>query len=107
MRYYFIEKIIKQKFGDNVTFPTLESDELGTKVIISLLSNNKTIEYFILKSELDNEISKYEDETGNCSTCLGKKNIIIGWNICTGAKMGTCNECNGTGKTNKNTEIQQ
>jgi hypothetical protein len=106
MKHYFIEKIINKKFGDNITIQTLESDDLGIQVTINLLSQNRTINYFILRSELNNEISNYEDETGNCSACLGEKNIIIGWNICTGAKMGICNKCNGTGKI-KNTEIKQ
>ena len=51
--------------------------------------------------EVSAEIARYEKETGNCPSCLGKKETLKSWNHIPGETLMECVLCKGTGKTFK------
>lgn len=57
----------------------------GTKVILS-------------KADVDAEISRYIETTGNCPNCFGSKEQFQSWSKSDGLKTRPCETCNATGK---------
>lgn len=57
----------------------------GTKVILS-------------RAEVDAEVVRYAESTGNCPECFGTKEVFQSWGRTEGVKTKPCEECGATGK---------
>ena len=51
----------------------------------------------VTRAEADAEVKRYEQETNNCSTCMGKKEVLSRWSKAKGIEMKPCEACGATG----------
>lgn len=54
---------------------------------------------WISEEELSSYVSAWEEETGQCSKCLGSGQQWNGWSMLAGTKFKTCTKCGGSGKS--------
>jgi len=59
-------------------------DGKGTRVVVT-------------DAEGQAEQLRYEESTGNCGNCFGKREVFASWDYKTGTKHKECSACSGTG----------
>lgn len=52
----------------------------------------------VTEAEIDAEKARYEADTGKCSDCMGKGDVLASWSVAEGIKYRPCKRCGGTGK---------
>lgn len=51
----------------------------------------------VVRAEIDQEMERYEQETGKCRDCMGEGKRPVGWSEETGPRFKQCERCTGTG----------
>lgn len=51
----------------------------------------------VTRAEVLGEVKRYEQETKNCSVCLGKKEVLSRWSKANGIELKPCESCGATG----------
>ena len=55
----------------------------------------------VTKAEEQEEVNRYESETGKCAECGGTGEMWAGWNHKTGHCYSECTKCSGSGAANQ------
>lgn len=60
--------------------------------------DSEILECVVTWNEVEQEMKRYEIETGNCVECLGTSNQWAGWSKDLGMAYKPCEKCKATGK---------
>lgn len=55
--------------------------------------------------EVEAEIARYIEATGNCPNCFGTKEEFLSWSVAEGTKRRTCSVCGGSGRSGAATQV--
>lgn len=59
--------------------------------------DGKGSQVVVVKAEIDQEVLRYELETGKCAECMGEGKRPAGWSEETGPRFKPCEKCAGSG----------
>ncbi len=60
----------------------------GTKVLLT-------------KGDVDDEVKRYSETTGNCPECCGERQTTVAWSRDSGVRKAPCTACAATGNAQK------